>query len=60
MNSNWGLRLCLPVQPVFAYQSYDVYVFWGFALFPENNGELVKRACLFVPVPKSCPRSCII
>ncbi|CAG8307522.1 unnamed protein product [Penicillium salamii] len=46
MNSNWGLRLCLPVQPVFTHQSQDVCVLWGFALFPENEGEHVKKNML--------------
>jgi oleate hydratase len=45
-NSNWGLRLCLPVQPVFAQQAHDVRVLWGFALFPENEGEHVKKNML--------------
>ncbi|KAJ6018990.1 hypothetical protein N7522_001057, partial [Penicillium canescens] len=46
MNSNWGLRLCVPVQPVFTHQSQDVCVLWGFALFPENEGEHVKKNML--------------
>ena len=46
IDSNWGLRLCLPVQPVFAQQSQDVCVLWGFALFPENEGKHVKKNML--------------
>ncbi|KAJ6049355.1 hypothetical protein N7499_012039 [Penicillium canescens] len=46
-NSNWGLRLCLPVQPVFAQQPQNVRILWGFALRPENEGEHVKKNMLF-------------
>lgn len=45
--SRWGLRLCLPVQPVFAQQPRDVRVLWGYALFPENEGEHIKKSMLF-------------
>ncbi|KAJ5135101.1 uncharacterized protein N7515_004379 [Penicillium bovifimosum] len=45
-NSNWGLRLCLPIQPVFPQQSDDVRVLWGFALFPEAEGQHVKKSML--------------
>ncbi|KAJ5577265.1 hypothetical protein N7535_004191 [Penicillium sp. DV-2018c] len=45
-NSNWGLRLCLPIQPVFPQQSQEVRVLWGSALFPEAEGEHVKKSML--------------
>jgi oleate hydratase len=45
-NSSWGLRLCLPVQPVFAQQAHDVRVLWGFALSPESEGKHVKKTML--------------
>ncbi|CAI7606776.1 unnamed protein product [Penicillium viridicatum] len=47
IESNWGLRLCLPVQPVFSQQPQDVSVLWGFALFPENEGKYVKKIMRF-------------
>ncbi|OQD60016.1 hypothetical protein PENPOL_c033G00949 [Penicillium polonicum] len=47
IESNWGLRLCLPVQPVFSQQPQDVNVLWGFALFPENEGKYVKKIMRF-------------
>ncbi|CAG8086350.1 unnamed protein product [Penicillium nalgiovense] len=46
-NSSWGLSICLPVQPVFPQQPQDVRVLWGFALFPENEGDHVKKNMLF-------------
>lgn len=45
--SGWGIRLCLPIQPVFAQQSREVCVLWGFAPFPENKGVHIKKSMLF-------------
>jgi oleate hydratase len=45
-DSNWGLRLCLPARPFFAKQSPDICVLWGFALFPEKEGEHVKKTMI--------------
>ncbi|KAJ5770628.1 uncharacterized protein N7511_002679 [Penicillium nucicola] len=44
--SSWGVRLCLPLQPVFAHQSQDVRVLWGFALFPEKEGDCFDKSLL--------------
>jgi oleate hydratase len=33
--------------PVFPQQPQDVRVLWGFALFPENEGDHVKKNMLF-------------
>ena len=44
--SSWGLNICLPVQPVFPQQAQDVRVLWGFALFPETEGDHVKKHML--------------
>ena len=45
-DSNWKISLCIPTQPVFAAQPQDVRVLWGFAHFPREEGNYVKRTML--------------
>lgn len=41
--SNWDLRLCIPMQPVFGQQPENIHVIWGFALFPKASGNYVQK-----------------
>lgn len=42
-HSNWCLSLYIPCQPFFARQSDGVQVMWGSGLFPEQEGNFVKK-----------------
>jgi oleate hydratase len=42
--SNWDLRLCIPMQPVFGQQPENIHVIWGFALFPKASGNYVQKS----------------
>jgi oleate hydratase len=44
--SHWRLNICIPAQPVFPQQPYNVRVLWGFALFPWSKGNYVKKSML--------------
>ncbi|KAJ5669296.1 hypothetical protein N7462_010366 [Penicillium macrosclerotiorum] len=41
--SHWGLRLCIPTQPVFSQQPKDIHVIWGLMLSPQRNGNYVQK-----------------
>ncbi|OGE56949.1 hypothetical protein PENARI_c002G07840 [Penicillium arizonense] len=43
---HWKLNICIPAQPVFSKQPYNVRVLWGFALFPWSKGNYVKKPML--------------
>ena len=43
MDSNWLMSVVLPYQPHFVNQPKDVYVFWGYGLFPDQVGNFVKK-----------------
>jgi oleate hydratase len=45
-HSSWLLTLSLPQQPMFPDQPVDVQVFWGYAAFPEKEGDYVKKPML--------------
>ena len=42
-DSNWLMSVVLPHQPHFIGQPEDVTVFWGYGLFPDNEGNFVKK-----------------
>jgi oleate hydratase len=42
-DSNWLMSVVLPYQPYFINQPKDVYVFWGDGLYPEEEGNFVKK-----------------
>jgi oleate hydratase len=42
-DSNWLMSIVLPHQPHFIGQPKDVNVFWGYGLFPDNEGNYVKK-----------------
>ena len=43
MDSNWLMSVVLPYQPHFINQPKDVNVFWGYGLFPDEEGNYVKK-----------------
>lgn len=43
MDSNWLMSVVLPYQPHFLNQPDDVNVFWGYGLFPDEEGNYVKK-----------------
>ena len=43
MDSNWLMSVVLPYQPHFVNQPKDVTVFWGYGLFPDEEGNYVKK-----------------
>lgn len=45
-DSSWLLSLSIPHQPMFPDQPEDVQVFWGYATFPANEGDYVKKPML--------------
>ncbi len=42
-DSNWFMSVVLAYQPHFINQPKDVFVFWGDGLFPDNEGNYVKK-----------------
>jgi len=42
-DSNWLMSIVLPHQPHFIDQPKEVTVFWGYGLFPDNEGNYVKK-----------------
>jgi oleate hydratase len=42
-DSNWLMSVVLPYQPHFINQPKDVNVFWGYGLFPDQEGNFVKK-----------------
>ena len=43
VDSNWLMSVVLPYQPHFINQPNDVNVFWGYGLFPDEEGNFVKK-----------------
>lgn len=48
-DSRWKMNLCIPSQPVFSQQPRNVRVLWGFAHFPECEGNFVNKPMLQCP-----------
>jgi len=44
--SSWLLSFFLPHQPHFLNQPEDVWVFWAYGLFPDRNGDFVRKEML--------------
>ncbi|CAM1504538.1 Fc.00g021290.m01.CDS01 [Cosmosporella sp. VM-42] len=42
----WMISLTLPEQPYFRDQPEDVFVFWGYGLFPDQHGRHMKKSML--------------
>ncbi|MFF3152216.1 oleate hydratase [Streptomyces sp. NPDC057910] len=42
-DSNWLLTIVLNHQPHFREQPEDTFVWWGYALFPDKEGDFVKK-----------------
>jgi oleate hydratase len=42
-DSNWLMSVVLPHQPHFIGQPNDVTVFWGYGLFPDKEGNFIKK-----------------
>ncbi|QJW95189.1 oleate hydratase [Frigoriglobus tundricola] len=42
-DSNWLMSIVLAAQPHFPNQPEDVFVFWGYALFPDRVGDFVPK-----------------
>jgi oleate hydratase len=42
-DSNWLMSVVLPYQPHFINQPKDVNVFWGYGLFPDEEGNYIKK-----------------
>ncbi|GKZ37876.1 hypothetical protein AbraIFM66950_009704 [Aspergillus brasiliensis] len=42
-DSNWGLSISVPRQPVCADQPSSVDVFWGYGLHPDKTGNFVHK-----------------
>ena len=42
-DSNWLMSIVVARQPHFPNQPKDVKVFWGYALYPDNEGNHVKK-----------------
>ncbi len=41
--SNWLLSVVLPHQPHFINQPEDINVFWGYGLFPDEEGNYIRK-----------------
>ena len=45
-NSKWLMSIVLAHQPHFRGQPDDVFVFWGYGLHPQNQGDLIQKPML--------------
>ncbi len=43
VDSNWFMSIVLAHQPHFINQSENIFVFWGYGLFPDRNGNFVNK-----------------
>jgi len=43
IDSGWVLSLSIFLQPEIKDQPADTYVWWGYGLFPERNGDFVQK-----------------
>jgi oleate hydratase len=43
MDSNWLMSVVVPHQPHFINQPEDIHVFWGYGLFPDQEGNFAKK-----------------
>ncbi|WP_425504406.1 oleate hydratase [Salinilacihabitans rarus] len=43
VDSNWLMSTVVAAQPHFANQPDDVKIFWGYALFPDREGDYVDK-----------------
>ena len=43
VDSRWLMSIVLPRQPHFINQPETINVFWGYGLFPEEDGDYVKK-----------------
>ncbi|RAH65397.1 oleate hydratase [Aspergillus aculeatinus CBS 121060] len=46
IDAPWVVSLHVPPQPVFPDQPAEVQVLWGYALYPERTGEVVRKPML--------------
>ncbi|PYH77387.1 67 kDa myosin-cross-reactive antigen like protein [Aspergillus uvarum CBS 121591] len=46
IDAPWVVSLHVPAQPVFPDQPAEVQVLWGYALYPERTGEIVRKPML--------------
>jgi oleate hydratase len=42
-DSNWLMSVVLPSQPHFRDQPENIFVFWGYGLFPQKKGNYVQK-----------------
>jgi oleate hydratase len=42
-DSSWLMSIVIARQPHFPNQPKDVNIFWGYALYPDNTGDFVKK-----------------
>jgi len=42
-DSSWLMSIVVARQPHFPNQPKDVKVFWGYALYPDNTGDFIKK-----------------
>lgn len=43
VDSPWAMSVCVPHQPLFQAQPYNVTIFWGYGLRPEMTGRFIKK-----------------
>jgi oleate hydratase len=43
VDSNWFMSIVLAHQPHFINQPENIFVFWGYGLFPDRNGNFVNK-----------------
>ncbi|RAH44996.1 oleate hydratase [Aspergillus brunneoviolaceus CBS 621.78] len=46
IDTPWVVSLHVPPQPVFPDQPAEIQVLWGYALYPERTGEVVRKPML--------------
>lgn len=44
VDSNWFMSIVLAHQPHFINQPENIFVFWGYGLFPDRIGNYVKKS----------------
>lgn len=45
-DTSWLISVSIPEQPLFPDQPSDIQVFWGHALYPDREGDFIKKPML--------------
>ncbi|RAK99539.1 uncharacterized protein BO80DRAFT_359089 [Aspergillus ibericus CBS 121593] len=56
----WLISLSLPQQPLFPDQPSNIQVLWGYAMYPDRDGEFIKKPMLEWILDHSITIPCVV